>query len=399
MIYLAIICLLLLLYSYVGFPLLVSVLASIRPRKWTIDRSYQPAISIILPAYNEELVLRRCLTALVQQDYPSDKLEILCGSDGSSDNTNTILREFADLYPNVKPYLFETQRGKMFVLNDLVQFAKNEILFFTDADVTLSANTIRCHAAHYAGEQVGGVTGRLELALSSQNGAAVSESWFLDSENELRRKEALVYSTTGFYGCNWSMRKSVWRDLPSQRTCDDMFAYLAVIAQNKRLVFDEGAVATELYGRGYEDEFSRKSRYAARTLNAISYFPSLLIKWPSAFFLWPRKLMRWFTFVPVLLIIIASLIGYAQKESWSYGALAIEGLGLMLTLIGWASRNSKRSVPVASQLYWFYKMNLAFILGIYEYLFSKQRVLWSQTKRVGDMTYFSSDAVATKEAV
>src|SRR3954465_14264885 len=121
MIYVAIICLILLLYSYVGFPLLVFVLAKLWPRRTKTDLNIRPTVSIILPSYNEELVLRRCLNSLIALNYPADKLEILCGSDGSSDATNNILREFEKKDSHVRPYYYDAQRGKIAVLNDLAK--------------------------------------------------------------------------------------------------------------------------------------------------------------------------------------------------------------------------------------------------------------------------------------
>jgi len=85
MIYLAVICFVLLLYSYAGFPLLILLLARVRPRPWKTDETTRPTVSILLPVFNEELILRRCLSALVDQRYPSERIEILCGSDGSTE--------------------------------------------------------------------------------------------------------------------------------------------------------------------------------------------------------------------------------------------------------------------------------------------------------------------------
>ena len=386
MIYLAVICFVLLLYSYAGFPLLILLLARVRPRPWKTDETTRPTVSILLPVFNEELILRRCLSALVDQRYPSERIEILCGSDGSTDASNSILEEFAAKHSWIHPILFPRQRGKMFVLNDLVRMAQHEILFFSDADVTLSSDAIASHLSNYADTSVGGVTGPLVFATNRLDGTAASEFGFLSMENTLRRAEALVYSTTGFYGCNWSMRRSLWKELPSQKTCDDFFAYLAVVDRGKRLVFDERAVATEIYGRSAEDEFSRKTRYAARSLDAVSHFPRLLYSWPAAAFIWPRKLMRWLGFIPATLLVVAGFVGLARGEMWSYGLLALETLVLLLAFVGWLARGRSRSIPVASIMYWFLQMNLAFVRGAYEFVFSKQDLIWSQTTRISDST-------------
>ena len=138
MMYLALFCFVFLLYSYVGFPIFVFLLARLRPRKWASDDTIRPRISIILPVYNEELILHRSLTALAEQEYPSEHFEILVGSDGSSDLSPQTILKIAEQFPNVRPFLFATRRGKMSVLNDLVKEATGDILFFSDADVSQS---------------------------------------------------------------------------------------------------------------------------------------------------------------------------------------------------------------------------------------------------------------------
>ncbi len=381
MVYVAVFSIALLLYAFFGFPMIIGLLAKARPRRWKRDDTYQPRVSIVLPIYNEELILRQCLSAIITQNYPSDKVEILCGSDGSTDQTNAILEDFSSQYSNLRPFFFPNRRGKMMVMNDLVREAQNEILFFTDADVVLGPDWIRYHVSNYVDSEVGGVTGPLRFETERKDGTTLSEAGFLEMECQLRRNEALIYSSTGFYGCNWSMRRENWKDLPSQTTCDDLYEYLAVIDKGKRLVYDERAIATEIYGRSYQDEFSRKTRYAARSLDAVSHFPQLLFRWPAAAFLWPRKMLRWLTFVPITVLITAITMGVFRHESWSYVFATIGIVSLSLVFVGWLGRNLKHNIPIASQLFWFTQMNIAFLRGVYEFLFSRQSALWPQTTR------------------
>ena len=386
MIYLAIFCIALLLYSYVGFPLLVSLLATLRPREWTIDETFKPTVSIILPAFNEELVLRRCLTSLVQSNYPLEKFEILCGSDGSTDGTNAIINEFADKYPTVRPFFFNGQRGKMLALNDLASESKSEILLFVDADVTLNPNAILHHVRHYADESVGGVAGRLAFAGERRDGVFKSESMFLSIESNLRRSEALVSSTIGLYGGNYSMRRSLWRPLPDARVADDFFTVLTILASGKRLLYEGDAVSTELYGRDYEDEFHRKTRFASRCLYSLTFFPHLLFRGKVAWMIWPHKLLRWGTGFIALGVLVGSIVAYLDGVELASTLVVIEGIAAFLILLGWIGKLFGKTIPIASNLYWFFNMNLAFMKGFYEFAFSKQKVIWSQTARVADTT-------------
>src|SRR6185312_4274634 len=209
------VCVFLLAYCYVLYPFLVKAVARSFPHPWATDSMLRPSISIILPVYNEEQVLERCVNALLTLDYPVNKLEIIMGSDGSNDATNDIIKRYAQRHSIIKPYIFPRQRGKMEVLNDLVTRATGEILFFVDADVMLSRNTLIRHAQHYASEEIGGVAGKLVID-GGPTDVLESEQKYLALETSLREDESLLNSTVGLYGGNHSMRRSLWRVLPSK---------------------------------------------------------------------------------------------------------------------------------------------------------------------------------------
>ncbi len=384
MLYLTAGCFLLLLYSYVGFPLIVALKARLRPRKWNMDETYRPTVSVILPAFNEGLVLRRCLQSLVSLNYPQEKIEIVCGSDGSTDSTNAILNEFAEKYSFVRPLYFHRQRGKMLTLNDLVAEAKNEILLFVDADVTLNPNAALSHVRHYIDPTVGGVAGRLTIASERTDGIYRSESTFLSFESALRRNEAEIGSTVGLYGGNYSMRRGLWKSLPDSRVHDDFYSVVRILASGSRLLYEEGAISTELYARSYEDEWIRKWRYSSRGLYTLRFMPHVLFRGPAAWLLWPHKILRWTTGFLALGMIAGTIGGFLKDQSWALPVLALEASVFVLVAIGRAARDANYSVPIASSLYWFFNMNLAFMQGVFDFIFSRHQPIWSQTTRIGE---------------
>jgi biofilm PGA synthesis N-glycosyltransferase PgaC len=382
--YLAIGGLILLLYSYIGFPLLVSILATLRPRSWRIDETYRPTVSIILPAFNEELVLTRCVTSLQSLNYPSDRIEILIGSDGSTDRTNAIMEALVNEDPRIRPFYFRQQRGKMLTLNDLVANAHNDILLFVDADVTLNPNAILHHVRHYGDAQIGGVAGRLVLASERNDGVFRSESTFLTIESNLRRNEALLDSTIGLYGGNYSMRRDLWKPLPNDRVYDDFSSVLTIVESGKRLLYEQDAISTELYGRDLRDEFKRKSRNASRCLYTLTFHPSALWTGTAAWLLWPHKILRWTTGFIATVIVAASIFGFLEGGMWARFLVEAEIASVALIAFGYIASLRDVSWPVASQLYWFFNMNLAFMRGVLEFLFNRHTAIWSQTKRVAN---------------
>jgi glycosyltransferase involved in cell wall biosynthesis len=136
-------------YAYLIYPLLIAVVARVYTRFSPIDENHKPYVSVILAAYNEEQNIGHCLDSLLLQKYPAGKIEIIIGSDGSLDKTSEILLQYAERHSSVKIFLFNERRGKMQVINDLIAKANGEILFFTDADMIISPESISRHARHY----------------------------------------------------------------------------------------------------------------------------------------------------------------------------------------------------------------------------------------------------------
>src|SRR5258705_64887 len=91
-------CFVVILYVYFGYPLVL--LSGLLGRRREIHREHLfPSLSIIIPAHNEEAMIRKKLENLLSQDYPAEKMKILVGDDGSTDATPTICRGFEPYSP------------------------------------------------------------------------------------------------------------------------------------------------------------------------------------------------------------------------------------------------------------------------------------------------------------
>lgn len=101
------ICILLILHPYVLYPVSFKFLALFYHRNYKTDNDFKPQISILISAYNEKMVLEKTILNLFASDYPADKLEIIVGSDNSTDGTNEILKKMGERYHNLKYVLFD----------------------------------------------------------------------------------------------------------------------------------------------------------------------------------------------------------------------------------------------------------------------------------------------------
>lgn len=373
----------LLLYTYVGYPILLELLVRIRKREWAKDDRYEPAVSVLLPAYNEQAVISKCLDSLLRQNYPSDKLEIVVASDCSTDRTNDILRDYASRFPQVRALCFTDRRGKIPTLADATRQSTGEILVYVDADVTLAEDFVRCHVRNYADPEVGAVSGELRLVPSTTQEVMDTEDAYWTMESRVRENEALIHSTVGVYGGNYSIRRSLWREAPPVVLTDDFWIALIVLESGKRVVADKGALAIETYDRTVRDEYRRKTRNVASGLSALVYLWRLMMPAnPWGFFtLVPHKLLRWTTPLLLLVIVLASIVQlFTGQELWAIMIVAATALLLLAAGIGNILERRGIYLPGFRQAYWIVSMNVAFVYGIAKYAFKWETRMWKTVR-------------------
>lgn len=106
-----------------------------------------PAVSILIAARNEAQNIEQCLASLLALDYPKDKLNIFIGEDQSSDNTAQLVANFIAPYPNFQLVSINqtlgTAKAKGNVLANLMRLVQTEIIFVTDADITVNPKWIK----------------------------------------------------------------------------------------------------------------------------------------------------------------------------------------------------------------------------------------------------------------
>lgn len=126
-----------------------------RRRKPPVFQNRRPLVSVIVPAYNEEKVIGRCVESILASDYPYR--EIILVDDGSTDGTLRKMRRYEKM-PGVV-VISKPNGGKASALNAGLRYARGEIILFADADGIFAPNTIRELLRGFQSEQVGAVCG------------------------------------------------------------------------------------------------------------------------------------------------------------------------------------------------------------------------------------------------
>lgn len=372
------------IYCYGIYPYAIQLVARILQRPWRQDKDYIPSVSIIVAAHNEEAVIHRLFDSLLALDYPYGQSEIIIASDGSTDRTNDIIAEYAQRHEQIKPLYFAKQRGKMSTLNDAVRHATGDILFFADADVTLSRNTLRAHVRHHADAQIGLVGGMYRII--DRDGAELGkiEHDYATLEQRIRSSESRFASTMNVFGGNYSMKRELWQPLPSSLVHDDMFVVFSVISQGKRVISDPETIAYDEFARNVDDEFSRKVRSASRGYHTLSYFPDFIFfqRIPESFLLWSHKILRWLS--PLLMILAGTLAlwQYLRTSGVVYGIFVLFlVLSAAIGCVTYFLEKKGRSLPLFGKLGWFVIMNFAYVVGTWRYITGRDKAIWKKAAR------------------
>ena len=258
----------LLFYVYIGYPIVAAVAARLQTRP---DRRHaiEPTVSIVVGAYNEAERIEGRIENLLALDYPADRLEIVIGSDGSTDSTVERARRYERF--GVTVHAFETRRGKPAVLNALAPTVNGEIVLFADARQRFERGTLRAIVANFADPQVGAVSG--ELVLKPAEGAATAghgAAFYWRYEKFIRSAESRADSTVGATGAIYAVRRALFEPIPDDTLLDDMLVPLRIVRRGYRVLFEPAARAYDCTSATAGQEFARKARTIAGNFQLLS---------------------------------------------------------------------------------------------------------------------------------
>lgn len=329
------IAILLLAYTYVGYPLLAMTMARLRPRI-VLRRAHEPSVTLIIVAKDGEKWIDEKLANCLTLDYPHDQLKVVLVSDGSTDTT--VARALAFESPRVQVIECDRHRGKAACLNDAVAHASGDILVFTDIRQRLDRAAIRNIVMNFADERVGAVSGELMLDPDHENGFAGGMDLYWRYEKSIRANEARFASSVGVTGAIYALRRDCWQGIPENTVLDDVLVPMRVACAGKRVVFDRSAVAYDVPSASANRERRRKIRTIAGNYQLVQLMPAVLNPFRNPIWLQfvSHKLLR--LVVPFLMV--AALVANVQLAAdsavyrWTLFAqlalYATAGVGILL---------------------------------------------------------------------
>lgn len=359
-----------LLYVIAIYPLLLGLLARGRTSAKRKLPDPLPTVSVILPVHNGARFIQAKLDTLFALDYPPERMQILIISDGSTDATDDLVREYGR--PGVE-LIRVPQAGKSAALNTGLARATGDVLFYTDVRQSLSANALRDLVANFADPDVGVATGELIIQSSRASGEGPGLYWRY--EVWIRSCLSRLGVLQGATGCVYVMRRELAVPIPENVLADDVYLPLAAFFAGKRIVLDMSAKAFD-YPTELDVEFRRKVRTLAGVYQVIAGYPCLL--WPGTrgwIHFTSHKLSRLLMPFALLALLISS---FWLPAPWRFTLLSMQGAvyGLaLLDLVLPASFPLKRLTTPASTFV--VLMAAAFCAALA--LFIPARHLWKQT--------------------
>ena len=369
MIVVAAVALTAILYTYLGYPIVLVLLAKLFPQRVATDESWTPTVTALIPAYNAAAYLPAKLDSLLALEWPADKLQIVVYSDGATDQTDAIARDYAARDPRVQLVVGGTRAGKPTAVNRMLELATGEVLLMTDIRQPLERGCLRALTTRLAPPEVACVSGNLVLPTTA--GAGV----YWRYENALRDHEARFRSMLGVTGPIYVIRKVDLPGIPTDVVLDDMWIPLRLRLQGRLLLFAEGAVA---HDQVFDDEreFGRKVRTLAGQYQLLGKLPGLLAPWsnPSWFEFASHKIMRLVCPWALALLFVSLPLATAMEHGPLLSVLGLVSLGQLafyaLALLG------ERAGKLGQVARTFVVVNAAAVVGLWRQLRGGQRITW-----------------------
>lgn len=259
----------LIFYAFIGYPISLIILDKLgKGKKLNIDKKYEPFISIIIPAHNEESVIENKLKNLIGLEYNKDKVEIIIASDNSSDNTNDIVKNFIrnNKDQNIILYEVNERKGKTNAQNEAVRVSNGEIIIFSDANSILKEDSLKELVKFMSDETVAYVSGRLIYTNEEVSNTSNAEASYWNYDLFMREVESKFGSITAGNGAIYAIRKLDYVEFDPIK-CHDSAMPIESVLMGKKAVYNKEAIAYEKAGETSKDEFNRKVRMARYILN------------------------------------------------------------------------------------------------------------------------------------
>lgn len=380
------------LHTYLFYPLIIKWLAGKKRQDEAIAilKNDCSPVFILMAVYNEEKVIQQKLESIFETNYPLEKIHVFIGSDNSTDATNSIIEEFQVKYPQLQYTNFGGRNGKIRIINQLFEMHEKQIrqhpdslLILTDANVFFTPEMLHELTRPFQNQRVGLVGANVLNIDVKDTGIAFQEQFYVQRENVIKHYESEAFGAMmGAFGACYAMRAKLFAPVPANYIVDDFFQTMHVLEENFQTIKALKAICYEDVSEDIFEEYRRKKRISAGNFQNLKHFSSLLFQWNGvAFAFWSHKVLRWLS---PFFIIAAFVCSYFLKDHFLiykiafYGQLGLFVLPFFDRILNWISG---KQIKVLRFVTYFYLMNIALLIGFFNYVKGINSNVWKPTKR------------------
>ncbi len=380
-------------YSYFGYGMHLWLLRQLWPGA---SRYHAPSlhldedcpdVALLIAAWNEEDFIAEKLLDTRALDYPAGRLTVYLITDGSTDRTTAIARDF-DMGPD-RVLIVEHRdgrSGKQAAIDRVLPTVTAPIVVFTDANTYLNRGAIRNLVRHYKDERVAAVAGEKRIMRKAIDAAAgAGEGLYWRIESTLKRWDSEFHTVVGAAGELFSVRRVLIPPVPHGILVEDFYTTMKLCEAGYRVAYAPDAYAEETSSANVAEEMKRKVRIAAGGLQAAGHLTGLLnpfSDWKLTFQYVGHRLMRW-TVGPLCLPVVFILNVILASRLGGFYTFALVGqlLFYAAALLGWVAESREIRFKALFVPMYFTMMNVAVFRGMARLLNNQQTVNWEKAKR------------------
>ncbi len=375
-------------YSYLGYPLILILLNCFKylflNKKEKFNHNFEPDVTLFISAYNESDFVNLKVENSFSLDYPKDKITHLWITDGSDDGTPDLLRKIN----SIELYHEDKRNGKTGAINRGMQFVKTPYVIFSDANTLLNKDAIKEIVKLFNDPKVGCVAGEKRILQKKQDNAVnTGEGLYWKYESFIKQNESNINSAIGAVGELFAIRTELFQQLEPDTILDDFTLSLKIALEGYQIKYTPKAFASERASANIKEELKRKIRIAYGGFQSASRLTDLLKIWKFPLLSLQyisHKIMRWY-FVPISFItaFISNLIiaFYSNWNGFYTNLFYLQTLYYLFVLLGFIFQSKKIKVKLLFSPYYLFMMNLSEVIGFIRFLRKKQTVNWERSKR------------------
>jgi cellulose synthase/poly-beta-1,6-N-acetylglucosamine synthase-like glycosyltransferase len=380
---------LLILITYLIYPLVtIGLAATARPAE--IPEAGEPfRIFVFMAAHNEAMVIRRTLESLAQSKHPRALLHCFIGSDASTDGTNAIIEEFRGRL-NLHFTRFAKREGKPAVINQLIDTARREfkittgdLFLLADANVEMTPEFLGRLSICFHDPKTGLADGVIRDP-DAKSGIGGVERQYLQMETRLKRAEGILWGCAmGPFGGAYMIRPELFKAVPGNFLVDDFFIFYNILKMGYRSRVAPDALCFENVSGDWKQEFKRKERISAGNFQNAAYYSGEMMRfWKSynrVFFL--HKFLRWISPLLFIGILVLLAIMAPGNRMAAISLLIMISLLVGLPVLNYLFNQLNLKIRWLQGISYFILMNIALLTGFIKYLKGVRTNVWEPTRR------------------